>query len=511
MHFNSRLFITLFIFIIIFIFSYSVNSANIYFAYSGADQEGLILGSTISSADNFWYLPQMKNFLNGDGFTSDPSDLLQSVRRTPGYPFFYGIHYAIFGEFYAHKIITVTQCLIFALSAIAIGSIGEDIAKNVKFGYFISLAYGTSLHLISFLFMTITEAISPAFVIFSFYFFYWGLVSSQRKNKYFFISAVIAAMATLIRPSNGIILIVMICILPLYEKKFLELIKYYLVISVGFVLLITPWTVRNYFLINKFIPLESYSIHWPYDGQGYKNFGLYRWQLTWGVPQDILKLHYQMLADLSSADRYKSINEYLDKEVPLNIYVGYNRSDLKQALVEYQNCIDLDLKRNNGMRLKWGEAINQCEYSVAEKFLSYSEKIHNELPFLAYFLAPFIYRGSAYIFHSGMHTFKSLQGKSIGIAGKIIKGYAYIVNVLLWIFSALFIISSFNVQRKILLSSFFLFTFIFVIYKAHVEGRYMLSTYPFMYLMSGIFLFGLKNRAKNLLRSPSGVERPIKL
>ena len=56
--------------------------------------DGILYGATLDSPDNAWYLNQIKNYLDGLGFTIDPLDPIYSVRRTPGYPIFYGIHYS---------------------------------------------------------------------------------------------------------------------------------------------------------------------------------------------------------------------------------------------------------------------------------------------------------------------------------------------------------------------------------------------------------------------------------
>ncbi|MCC7050257.1 MAG: hypothetical protein IT239_00555 [Bacteroidia bacterium] len=50
-------------------------------------------GETIYSIDNEWYLPQVKYFMQGHGYTLNPLDSKMKVRRTPGYPFLYGLHY----------------------------------------------------------------------------------------------------------------------------------------------------------------------------------------------------------------------------------------------------------------------------------------------------------------------------------------------------------------------------------------------------------------------------------
>ena len=85
--------VNIFIFIFICFFAYILNLANIVFGNVGENPGELIQGATLGSPDNFWYITQVKHFINGFGLTNDPTDLIQYVRRTPGYPIFYGIHF----------------------------------------------------------------------------------------------------------------------------------------------------------------------------------------------------------------------------------------------------------------------------------------------------------------------------------------------------------------------------------------------------------------------------------
>jgi hypothetical protein len=492
---NNNTIINIFIFIFVFIFSYILNITNIIIGNVGENPGELIQGATLGSPDNFWYINQVKNFMKGYGFTSDPNDLIQYVRRTPGYPIFYGIHFVIFGEFFAHRIITFSQCLIFTFSAITLGKIATLISKSSRLGQITSLVYGTSPYLISFLFLTITEAISPAFVIFTVYIYLKALCSENKKYIYFFIAGMFISISTLIRPTNGILLISSIIILFILKYNFREIIKLSLCILIGFMVLITPWTIRNYLIIGHFIPLETFQIQVPYDGQGLKSRGLNSWYRAWAA-HDMLKIHYGIKADLKSNNKYKTINDFIENETPPQIYVGYGKEELRNLFIDYQKCIEIDLNRNRGVKLNWGEKIDDCEYKVDMQFLEYAELIKKSNPVLSYVIAPFFLRGSQYIFHSGMHTFKSMQGNKLNSAIFIFKTIAYIINVSLWFLFVIFMFSKINYKLKISLGSFVILSFIFITYNSHVEGRYLISTYPFLYLSGLLYINNLINEKR---------------
>jgi hypothetical protein len=489
--------INIFIFIFIFLFAYIINVANIIFGNVGANHGELIQGATLSSPDNFWYISQIKNYLSGFGFTSNPSDLLQTARRTPGYPLFYALHYLIFGEYYAHRIITISQCLIFALSAITLGTIVSSLTKNIKIGQIAAIIYGTSPYLASFLFMTITEAISPEFVIFSLYLYFKAL--NNNKLSYYVLTGIMVAVATLIRPTNGILLISYGIGIIFTVVKLLDAGKYIISILLGFLFLITPWTLRNYSLTGLFIPLETFRIQIPYDGQGLKSNGLNSWHKSWAA-HDMLRLHYGMKNDLNLNEKYNTIDKFIQKEVPAFVYVGYDKLELRKLFIDYQNCIELDLKRNNGKTLVWGEKINDCEFDINERFLQYEKNIKNEYPLYSNLFVPLFYRGSKYIFHSGMHTFKSLQTDNIGSIGYIFKTFAYIINVSLWILFLIFLIYNYDIRLKLIAGSFVLISFLFITYNYQVEGRYLLSCYPFMYISSIVVVYKAFGKASKIIR-----------
>ena len=93
-----------------------------------------------------------------------------------------------------------------------------------------------------------------------------------------------------------------------------------------------------------------------------------------------------------------------------------------------------------------------------------------------------------YIFHSAVHTWRSLDDFKSHSVKMIIKGLAYAINVALWLFSLAYLLSSRPIAEKFLLGVVPMVTFFFMVYYRHVEGRYLLGAYPFLYLMTALFL-----------------------
>ncbi len=172
-NYKLAILIQLFIFIISIGFAFITNIININVTNAMyGDNDGILFGSTLSSPDNAWYLNQIVNYVNGFGFTIDPLDPIYSVRRTPGYPIFYGIHYLLLGEIGAHKVITFTQMFLHALAGVCMFRLSYLISLSMKTAFLAAALYGLSPFISSFLYMTITESIFPAGIVFSIYLAY---------------------------------------------------------------------------------------------------------------------------------------------------------------------------------------------------------------------------------------------------------------------------------------------------------------------------------------------------
>ena len=296
------------------------------------------------------------------------------------------------------------------------------------------------------------------------------------------------ALTVLISPRTGLTIFFIIALLFYFEKlKGINKSKISLIYILAFLTTMAPWTVRNYLLIDKFIPLETYYINHTMEDQGLKNMALYRWWSTWGSP-DGVRLHKDLLADISDSNSDKSIDNFINTEVPAWVFNVESKDQLRILLRSYQNCIQRSIELNGGRRLRYLEIPNLCEYEVFDAFNNFSARITAAYPFQVFVVAPIYRRGMQYIFHSATHTWRSLDDFRSHPIKMIIKGLAYSINVALWLFSLAYLLSSRSIAERFLLGVVPVVTFFFMIYYRHVEGRYLLGAYPFLYLMTALFL-----------------------
>jgi len=519
---NSGVLFALFVFT--FMFSILVNMLNIDTIKSDKERYTytLIHDSSIWSPDNSFYTTQVKNYLNGDGFTLNPEDPIMSVRRAPGYPLFYGVHYGVLGEELAHKVIPYTQSIIFSLSVVAFSIAVTLITNSVIMGYSLSLLYGTSIFFVGYLFHTITEGVHPELAVFSLYYISKFLYSKKVHYRYIVLSGIFCAMTTLTRPIDGVLLISLILTLIAFNKFGLfARYKSILILIIVFVVMFAPWVVHNYYKIGEFVFLEKYYQSSSLGAYGAKHESLGRWMRAWGhsPPAHGLKLHQDIRSDIGKKNRLSAIESFIDNNVPKYAYIGYSKDDLHQALVLYQKCIDMQIETYTDkinrqrlfsskgvgrkskvidsvrgteivdpMQIKWGEKPLECEANVVSIFDNFSNKIKEGDPLRYYIIAPVLVRGSQYILHSFTGSFSSLNpiDKKFNNTQYFVKSFFYISNVLLWIFSIIYLFLNRNWFEKFLLGSNFAISIVLLIFIVHVEPRYMLAVYPSMYIMSAI-------------------------
>jgi hypothetical protein len=239
--------------------------------------------------------------------------------------------------------------------------------------------------------------------------------------------------------------------------------------------------------MDKFIPLETYHLNHTMGGENIKNMALYRWWSAWGSP-DGLRLHKDMGADINSNNPYRSIDTFINNEVPSWVYTVESKEHLRQLLHDYQSCLSKSIEINGERRLRYPEEPAVCEYQVSTALDSFTNKLGSQYPLKVYVVSPLFIRGMQYVFHSAVHNWRSLDDYKNNIFKMTIKGSAYILNILLWVFSLAYLLSSRARSEKFLLGVVPVISFLFIVYYRHVEGRYLLGIYPFLYLMTAVFL-----------------------
>lgn len=289
---------------------------------------------TVISIDDYWYIFQMKNYLNGKGFSYNTDSPLNAVRRTPGYPLFYGIHYYLFGEESSFAVIRWTQLLLYAISTIFLLFAAYNFTSSLRIAWLTYFLYLFNLPLASFIFYSITEAVYPSFIC-CFLFFLSRNKNNPSKINYF-ITGVILAICILTRPAIIFIVPAVLLLLFFYNKSSLKRgIIFIMVLTSGASCLFIPWIFRNYKVTGgDIVVLEKY-----YGGDqmdyGMPNMHLKYWIACWENPANLSSESISNQITFSVI-HYDSIhtNHLIDSLVhvlPQRAFIGNNPLIIRRA------------------------------------------------------------------------------------------------------------------------------------------------------------------------------------
>ena len=499
------------IFIIAILFSLITNELNKYYVKQNnpenniGNTKSLVENATIWSIDNEWYLPHIKHVFNEEGYTLDPNNPEMKVRRTPGYPLFYGLHYIIFKEKLSFVCIRYTQVLIFALAALLLALSVYNFSKNSQWAFITGLLYGLSPFIAIYNYFTITEAIFPSLVVFSIYFF--SRFFSNKKLKDLFFCGIFLGITFLTRPLSGIILIGFGFALLVYVKNLKKTFIYVSLIVGGFCTLISPWVVRNYYVTNgEIIIAEKIYYGAPMDN-GRSHMSHFSLVDTWRNPQnnysEIINIEKEVLFNHPPYKLDSIIDNYINIWSEF-AFKGYTKADLKEAIISCHQCWinkDAYLKENpNAKRKDWLNL--SCEDKVVNNFKMLKEKYVSAAPFAYYVIQP-LKLITAAVFNSHSTAFGSLNPKNrdFNFIQIFIKCIMYLMNVFLFMSVLFFLFFSKNKPLNVLVFiSVISLNILFVLIFRSFEIRYFLGVYPLMYISLGYLIYRLKNYFVNIFK-----------
>jgi hypothetical protein len=201
-----------------------------------------------------FYHPIAQNLADGNGFTIDGNP---TARVAPLYPFLLSIIYTMGGDFYSMYILQV-----FLLAGI--GAISFLIAKKFIppiFAFLASLNITAWPYLLLYTKFALTEIVFIFFLIWSVFYLLKFIGGPSVKNGVF--AGLMIGLATLTRPTTLLfpfwifMALTGLGLFLKYKKISFPGYKQWLLMIVAFVLVISPWTIRNFILFGEIIPITS--------------------------------------------------------------------------------------------------------------------------------------------------------------------------------------------------------------------------------------------------------------
>ncbi len=484
----------------VLIFAFALNTININCIKNQKDKSNeflnktLVFNQTIFSIDNNWYLPQIQNFLSGDGFTCDTSNTKLAVRRTPVYPLFYGIHYVLFGEEASFYYIKITQTFLFALSAIALLLAVFLLTNNKKVAWFSFVIYGFNPTLISYTYYTITESLSPALVCFMLYF----LSSSVKNNsiKSWFFTGIIFSLAALCRPTIFFFgLSIAFALLYINLKNFKKLVYNSVAFGLALSLVFVPYVIRNYKVTNgDFVLLEKF-----YNdpmGYGMQNIEFRKWISSWMNPADYNseRVSNKMRDNVLQHRDKKTLIDSLIKTIPTSVYLSYNKETVLDIYHSMYNFYEYQLSINTDRKIDSVEKLTIL--NIKQHTDNFIEK--NTVHY--YIVMPILFLKSI-IIQSNSASIAYLDNYKSNHFLFFIKLLLILLNVYLF----LSLVGNLFYSNKYFLIYIVLFLFVFLncgymlFVIKYFEARYLIPLFPLLYISGAIFGVETYNRLKQKL------------
>lgn len=452
--------------------------------------QSIISYSTVYHPDTNWYLPQIRNWIEYDSFTIDVREPEMAVRRTPGYPLFYGAHYFIFGENLTFKIIPYSQGLIYAISAVLLFSIVINITSSARSALLSYLIYCLYFPASIFTQFAITEGLSISFTTISFYWFIKSIKSKQFIHLFF--AGFFVTMTFLIRPVLGLLVPVfgVIILINLFDRTLKKLILGCVCFAIPFAVFVGIWTIRNYNVTDGELIFAEKIYHGAPMESGRATIKLRSIIGLFKNPADFIHLQNFLHAinRFESPENLNTLIRNFSKEVNLISNNKLDSVNFNKALKHLAYCTtEKKIALKNGYVLRKDLLNRPCEDFVCNEFDEVVSKYKKENE-LSYYVLPFLKNFYSYTFNSLTSQVSFLQGDFI--ICKLIKVVFYFMN-LIFVFSVFILsfIPSLNKSVKaVIIIPILAHFFLFFSYVKYYEIRYLVPLIPF-YIISFVIVF----------------------
>lgn len=162
-------------------------------------------GVSVVTQDDASYLAPVENALAGKSWRSNAIGDAAYVTRTPGYSLIYAAFRVLLPQKSALMALLAFQFLLFAFGATLVYAILRLMGMDEHWSFMAALVYAIMPMFSGFLSYTLTEGVTPAFVIL---FMYLVLKSSVAFKKYYWWSTLVLALLIIIRPPMVVLLFV---------------------------------------------------------------------------------------------------------------------------------------------------------------------------------------------------------------------------------------------------------------------------------------------------------------
>ncbi len=433
----------------------------ILFLFYGAD---VYYGNLkFETSDTESYTQSFINLIEKGHYTFMPENKEAAFGRLPGYPFFFGIHYLLFGAKNALLAVAITQLLLDTINIFLLGAIAFRISGNLLANYITAFIYAVYPFSIVLTTITATESLS----IFLISLWLYLLLRLDDRNKGYILVGITIAVCFFVREFLGIILPITCLYVFLKFKNhisFTQLFKRVLIISISFMSIYMWWPIRNYVYHEQVILIKP-------SGAGYLSvtedvISFMNWYHSWSNDDN------KWFAEMISDDNV---------EFPEDIFASEDEKKLADSLVALsRNCGTGFYFRKN--KAPYPENSPNCNSTIAAGFTKLKTSYKKNHPIAYYFKIPLLNLQKAF--------FKSnIEKPKKGFVDFIVRSFFATRSILL-VLGVLYLF--YAVRKKIALLPillYFLFIYPFIcFYLRSLEMRYIIHADVLLLIPAGILL-----------------------
>ena len=290
----------------------------------------------------------------GDLFVQD-----SKFFRVPVYPSFLGFFYFLFGAAQYEYVVAVAQCLIDAISVILVFLITRNIVAQHLTAFVAAGIYASYPFVILW-----TPAIYTEILALSLMWTLVLLVQQAPSTRILLAQGVVCSLLVLTKQYLGLLFLLPLIQLLWSRKSLPELCKCYVILGLGFCLLLLPWFARNTYENGQLTLLRGETTGLRSVQNDYESFerfaNLYN--------EDITPLLFEVFYDgtLTLPNKHEEFTKAHELEIRQAVELAHECGD---SFVEWRDPTPLT-----------GEPYRGCKDLVADKFDQLAAKFWQEVP-----------------------------------------------------------------------------------------------------------------------------------
>lgn len=447
-------------------------------------------GTTITTNDDASYLRPAENYINTGEWKDNSLGKRAYFNRPPGYGILYFICLKIAGFDNALTLLKSIQLIFFSFSIFWLFYIAQSLFKSKRTPYFIAILYGLLPFTSGFLFHTLTEAISPALLLYFIYLLFKADNTGILKIKrlYFLVAVLVFAYLLIVRPQLGLFgILIPIFLLKNYIKyglnKLLLKIAVFSFIGLSF---ITIWQIRNYNITEKYVGIHP--IYYEDGNSMFRPTLEAYWGFVGGWAQEGHVAYSYMVPMWKAAINGDASSKYIDSALitfPEKVITHFGKERLSIVFRKYQETVLLQKKYYDKSLAMPGE-LSESETNLIKEFNQLTDEFKSKFWIDYYFVSPAkVFKELAFHSNLSLHIFqKTYRGNPLVEAFRYLCFGIHSLCFVMLLFS-LFILKQTDWRLGFINLICFSYVFYLCFFQRGVEERYTLPILPL--LIVGLF------------------------